>query len=189
MSAVLKGLSLAQYLEHELRTGEKHEYYRGEIFAMVGGTPRHSLIATNFSGEARQRLVDKPCVPYNGDLRIKVESAGLYTYPDASIICGELQLDPETPNSVTNPVVLVEVLSESTEGYDRGEKSAFYRSIASLRALVLISQNRPLVECYTRQASGGWLLTEVRSLSDSLVLEPIGIAIPLAEIYRNVNFD
>ena len=94
MSAVLKGLSLAQYLEHELRTGEKHEYYRGEIFAMVGGTPRHSLIATNFSGEARQRLVDKPCVPYNGDLRIKVESAGLYTYPDASIICGELQLDP-----------------------------------------------------------------------------------------------
>jgi Uma2 family endonuclease len=156
---------------------------------MIGGTPRHSLIATNFSGEARQRLVDKPCVPYNGDLRIKVESAGLYTYPDASIICGELQLDPETPNSVTNPVVLVEVLSESTEGYDRGEKSAFYRSIASLRALVLISQNRPLVECYTRQASGGWLLTEVRSLSDSLVLEPIGIAIPLAEIYRNVKFD
>jgi Uma2 family endonuclease len=129
MSAVLKGFTLGQYLEHELKTGEKHEYYRGEIFAMVGGTPRHSLIATNFTGEARQRLGDKPCVPYNGDLRILVDPDGLYTYPDASIICGELEIDPETPNTVKNPSVLVEVLSESTEAYDRGDKAAFYRNV------------------------------------------------------------
>jgi Uma2 family endonuclease len=189
MSAVLKGCTLTQYLEHELRTGEKHEYYRGEIFAMVGGTPRHSLIATNFLRESSESLKDRPCVAYNGDLRIMVDPDGLYTYPDASIICGELEIAPETPNTVKNPSVLVEVLSESTEAYDRGDKSAFYRSIPSLKALVLIAQDHPHVECLTRQATGGWLLTEFRSMNDALILEPVGISIPLAEIYRNVKFD
>jgi len=189
MSAVLKGFTLGQYLEYELKTGEKHEYYRGEIFAMVGGTPRHSLIATNFLRESSGSLKDKPCVAYNGDLRIMVDPAGLYTYPDASIICGELEIDPDTPNTVKNPTVLVEVLSDSTEAYDRGDKSAFYRSIPSLKALVLIAQSHPHAECFTRQTTGGWLLTEFRSLSDSLILEPVGISIPLAEIYRNVKFD
>lgn len=189
MSAVLKGLTHSQYQEHESRTGQKHEYYRGEVFAMVGGTPTHSLIATNFTGEARQRLSGKPCSAYNADLRIKVDSVGLYTYPDASIICGPLELDADIPNSVKNPVVLVEVLSDSTEGYDRGQKATFYRTIPSLKALVLISQNQPHVECFTRQASGGWLLTEARALTESLVLDPIGISILLSEIYRNVQFD
>lgn len=189
MSAVLKGVNLAQYLEHESRTGEKHEYYRGELFAMVGGTPRHALIAANFLGEATQLLKGNPCIAYTGDLRIKVESADLYTYPDASIVCGELKMDSDLPNTVLNPTVLVEVLSDSTERYDRGQKSAFYRTIPSLQALVLISQDRPLVECFTRHLSGGWLLTDARQLDASLVLEPIGISIPLSELYRNVQFD
>lgn len=189
MSAVLKGLTLSQYLEYESRTGEKHEYYRGEVFAMVGGTPRHALIAANFLRESSGALKGRPCVAYSGDLRIKVDASGLYTYPDASIVCGELQLDDEVPNTVTNPTVLVEVLSESTERYDRGQKSAFYRSISSLQALVLISQETLLVECFTRHSSGGWLLTEARSLGESLELEPIGISIPLSELYRNVQFD
>ncbi|MFM8188544.1 MAG: Uma2 family endonuclease, partial [Pirellula sp.] len=90
---------------------------------------------------------------------------------------------------VKNPVVLVEVLSDLTEGYDRGQKATFYRTIPSLKALVLISQNQPHVECFTRQASGGWLLTEARALTESLVLDPIGISILLSEIYRNVQFD
>ncbi|MFM8572320.1 MAG: Uma2 family endonuclease, partial [Pirellula sp.] len=128
------------------------------------------------------------CVPYNSDLRIRVNPSGLYTYPDASIICGELEVDPETPNTVINPVVLVEVLSDSTERYDRGDKAAFYREIPSLRALVLISQDRPFVECFTKQNTGGWLLTEARNLNESLVIEPVGISMPLSEIYRNVNF-
>jgi Uma2 family endonuclease len=189
MSAVLRGNTIAQYLDHESRTGEKHEYYRGEIFAMVGGTPRHALIAANVLGEARQRLGNKPCVAYSGDLRIKVESVGLYTYPDASIVCGDLQLDDEVANTVLNPTVLIEVLSDSTERYDRGRKSAWYRTIPSLQALVLISQDRPLVECFSRHASGGWLLTDSRQLDATLVLEPIGISIPLSELYRNVQFD
>ena len=188
-SAVLKGMTISQYLEHESRTGEKHEYYLGELFAIVEGTPRHALIAANFLGEATQLLKGKPCIAYTGDLRIKVDSAGLYTYPDASIVCGELEMDSEVPNTVLNPTVLIEVLSESTERYERGQKSAFYRTIPSLQALVLISQDRPLVECFTRHASGGWLLTDARQLDASLVLEPIGISMPLSELYRNVQFD
>ncbi len=134
-------------------------------------------------------LKGKPCIAYTGDLRIKVDSAGLYTYPDASIVCGELQLDSEIPNTALNPTVLIEVLSESTERYDRGQKSAFYRTIPSLQVLVLISQDRPLVECFTRHTSGGWLLTDARQLDASLVLDSIGISIPLSELYRNVQFD
>ncbi|MFM8479433.1 MAG: Uma2 family endonuclease [Planctomycetaceae bacterium] len=188
MSTAPKGLSIAQYLDLELRTGQRHEYFLGEVFAMVGGSPRHSLIATNFSAEARQRLIPGPCVAYNSDLRIKVSSNGLYTYPDATIICGELQLDSDIPDTVVNPTVLAEVLSDSTEHYDRGRKAMWYRSIPSLNALVLISQDRPHVECFTRQTTGGLLLTEATELTDTLVLKPLGISIPLAEIYRNVQF-
>jgi Uma2 family endonuclease len=189
MSAVLKGLSFSQYLDYESTTGEKHEYYRGEVFAMVGGTPRHALIATNFLREASERLKDSRRIAYSGDLRIKVDPSGLYTYPDASVVCGELELDKEVPNTVLNPTILVEVLSDSTESYDRGRKSSHYRRIPSLQALVLISQDRLLVECFTRHESGGWLLTESRQLTESLALGPIGISIPLAELYRNVRFD
>lgn len=189
MSAVVKGLSVAQYLEHEARTGEKHEYFQGEIFAMVGGTPRHALITANFLREASQRLKDRPCAVFSGDLRIKIQSARLYTYPDASIVCGELQMDSDIPNTVLNPCVLVEVLSDSTERYDRGQKSSFYRSIASLQTMVLISQDRPHVECLTRRAAKEWLFTETENSDGSLVLEPIGVSIPLSELYRNVQFD
>ena len=189
MSAAIKGLTLSEYVAQELRTGIKHEYYRGETFAMVGGTPRHALIATNFLRESSLALKNTPCVAYNGDLRIKVDDSGLYTYPDASITCGPLQLDEDVPNTVINPTVLVEVLSDSTERYDRGRKSDHYRHILSLQELVLISQDRPLVECFTRHASGGWLLTDVRELEESLSLKSVGITIPLAELYRDVEFD
>lgn len=189
MSTALKGKTLAQYLATETATKVKHEYFRGEVFAMVGGTPRHALIATNFTGEARQRLGRKSCIAYGSDLRIKVDDSGLYTYPDASIICGELKLDEEIPNTVLNPTVLVEVLSESTESYDRGKKSDHYRRIASLQTLVLISQDRPLVEWFSRHEPGGWILRDAREMDQSLVLDSVGISIPLSELYRNVQFD
>jgi Uma2 family endonuclease len=180
--------SLTQYIDTETRTGERHEYYRGELFAMVGGTPQHALIIANFLREASQLLKNSSCVAYSGDLRIKIEPTGLYTYPDASIICGRLELDEDVPNTVLNPCVLVEVLSDSTEKYDRGKKAANYRNIPSLQALLLISQDRPLVECFTRQATGGWMLTEARQLQDAVDIEPIKISIALAELYRNLEF-
>ena len=113
---------------------------------------------------------------------------GLYTYPDASIVCGPPQLDSEVAGTVLNPSVIVEVLSESTESYDRGKKSFHYRRLESLRELILISPSEPLVEMYTRRSDETWSFIEYRAITDTLVIESVGIVIPLSEIYRNVTF-
>ncbi len=188
MSAVLGPITLSEYETRERDAFVKSEYYRGEMFAMAGGSPEHSLAATNFLGEARQHLKGKPCVPYNSDLRIKVEATGLYTYPDATIVCGPPRLDASVKGTVLNPSVIVEVLSESTESYDRGKKSSHYRRIESLRELILISLSEPLVEMFTRRDDGNWSFIEYRSITDTLVIESVGIAILLSEIYRNIAF-
>ncbi len=188
MSAVVRPITLAEYEARERTALTKSEYCRGEMFAMAGGSPEHSLVATNFLGEARQLLKGKPCVPYNSDLRIKIDATGLYTYPDASIICGPPQIDSEISGTVLNPSVIVEVLSESTESYDRGKKSSHYRRLESLNELILISPNEPLVEMYTRRADGTWSFIEHRSITDTLFIESVEIAIPLSELYRNVTF-
>ena len=188
MSAVLRSITLAEYETRELDADTKSEYYRGEMFAMAGGSPEHSLVATNFTREARNQLKGKPCVPYNSDLRVKVEAAGLYTYPDATIVCGPPQMDTAVKGTVLNPSVIVEVLSESTESYDRGKKSSHYRRIESLRELILISPSEPLVEMFTRRDDGNWSFIEYRSITDTLVIDSVGVSIPLSEIYRNIAF-
>ncbi len=188
MSAVVRPITLAEYEARERTALTKSEYYRGEMFAMAGGSLEHSLVATNFTREAGNQLKGRPCVPFNSDLRIKVVASGLYTYPDASIVCGPPQIDPEVAGTVLNPSVIVEVLSESTESYDRGKKSSHYRRIESLRELILISPSEPLVEMYTRRADETWSFIEYRAITDTLVIESVGVAIPLSEIYRNVAF-
>lgn len=188
MSAVLRSITLAEYETRELDADTKSEYYRGEMFAMAGGSPEHSLVATNFTREARNQLKGKPCVPYNSDLRVKVEATGLYTYPDATIVCGPPQMDTAVKGTVLNPSVIVEVLSESTESYDRGKKSSHYRRIESLRELILISPSEPLVEMFTRRDDGNWSFIEYRSITDTLVIDSVGVSIPLSEIYRNIAF-
>ena len=165
MKAVLcqqspKLITPEQYLVQERAAAFKSEFLRGEVFAMAGGSPNHSLIAANFAGEARLSLKGKPCKVFTSDLRVKV-----------------------------NPTVLIEVLSESTEKYDRGAKSGHYRQIAALQEIVLISQDEPLVERFTRQANGGWLLMESWELSDEVRLESVGISITLSELYRGVAFE
>lgn len=189
MSAVPKLITPEQYLVQERAAAFKSEFLRGEVFAMAGGSPNHSLIAANFVGACWQSLKGKPCKVFTSDLRVKVNVSGLYTYPDASIVCGELQFDDAQKDTLTNPTVLIEVLSESTEKYDRGAKSGHYRQIAALQEIVLISQDEPLVERFTRQANGGWLLIESRQLSDEVHLESVGISITLSELYRGVAFE
>ena len=189
MSAVPKLITPEQYLVQERAAAFKSEFLRGEVFAMAGGSPNHSLIAANFVGACWQSLKGKPCKVFTSDLRVKVNASGLYTYPDASIVCGELQFDDAQKDTLTNPTVLIEVLSESTEKYDRGAKSGHYRQIAALQEIVLISQDEPLVERFTRQANGGWLLIESRQLSDEVHLESVGISITLSELYRGVAFE
>jgi Uma2 family endonuclease len=180
----------AEYYELERTATYKSDYYKGEIFAMSGGTARHSLISNNISGETRQRLKGKPCRAYESNLRIKVTPTGLRTYPDASVVCGPLELDEEDPNgeTCTNPTVLFEVLSPSTELSDRNVKARSYPQIESLRAFALVRQDEPHVELYTRNQDGTWRFQWYDGLSASIPLPMLQIDLPLSEIYAGVDF-
>jgi Uma2 family endonuclease len=175
-------------LEHEAES--KSDYYKGEIFAMAGGTARHSLICNNIGGEMRSRLKGKPCTVYESNLRLKVVATGLRSYPDVSVYCEPLQIDDEDPNgqTYTNPAVVFEVLSKSTEAYDRGFKSLNYRRLPSLRAYVIVSQDTPSVEIYERQPDGRWILGEAAGMDATLSIAPLSIDLPLTEIYDRVDF-
>jgi Uma2 family endonuclease len=158
------------------------------MFAMAGGTPQHSLIATNLGREFGNRLVNNPCVAYNADLRIKVDATGLCTYPDLSVICGPLKFAEGTDDTAVNPTLLVEVLSNSTEAYDRGRKFEHYRQIQTLQEYLLVSQTEPRIEQFVRQNDGRWLLNEAAGLEKKLELPSLKITISLSEIFAKVNF-
>jgi Uma2 family endonuclease len=181
-------LTEAEYLALERAAEFKSEFYQGEMFAMSGGTLQHSLIATNLAREFGNRLRNSKCVPYNTDLRVKVEATGLYTYPDLSVICGPPRFVEGTDDTVVNPTVLVEVLSDSTEAYDRGRKFEQYRHIPTLQEYLLVSQKEPRIEQFIRQADGGWLLNEAAGMEKSLEVPSVGIAVSLAEVFARVNF-
>ncbi len=187
-SAAKTKLTVEEYLAFERASESKHEYFDGDVFAMTGGTPAHSLIASNFIREAGNALKECLCVVYTSDLRVKVNPSGLYTYPDITIVCGEQLFDDELRDTLINPTVIVEVLSKSTASYDRGPKSKHFRRVESLQALIFIEQESPAVEIYRRQPDGNWILSDATELTESIAIEPIGISIPLAEIYRNVSF-
>lgn len=189
MSAVPKSyLTPQEYLARERQAETRSEYLRGEMFAMSGASRKHNLIATNVAGELRQQLRDRECEVYQSDMRVRVSPTGLYTYPDVAVVCGEPEFEDAEVDTLLNPKVLVEVLSESTADYDRGGKFTHYRRLPSLQEYVLISQDRPLVEHYVRQGQDEWLLTEQSSLEDTLVLPSIDCQLPFAEIYLKVRF-
>ncbi|MBX3423254.1 MAG: Uma2 family endonuclease [Pirellulaceae bacterium] len=189
MSTVLKGVTLAEYEAHERASEIKSEYYRGEIFAMAGGSANHGLIAANIVRELGNALKDRPCRVFNSDLRVKVEETGLYTYPDVSVVCGPLQYDNDVSQTVTNPILLVEVLSDASESYDRGTKATHYRRILSLQEFVLVSQKSSAVETLVRQAAGAWLLREACRLEEHIRFQSLDLSLALSEIYRGVTFD
>lgn len=189
MSTALKRITPQEYLIRERQASIKSEFYQGEIFAMGGGSANHSLIAANFVREAGNALKDKPCIVFNSDLRVQVQSTGLHTYPDATIVCGELLFDDDHRDTILNPTVIVEVLSDSTEKYDRGKKSNHYRQIASLKELILIAQERSHVERFTRQPNGDWLFHEQKELTADFELKSLGISIAISELYRGVTFE
>jgi Uma2 family endonuclease len=181
-------LTEAEYLEIERAAEFKSEFYQGEMFAMSGGKPQHSLIGTNLGREFGNRLGRGKCVAYNTDLRVKIEATGLCTYPDLSVICGTLRFAAGTDDTVVNPTVLVEVLSDSTEAYDRGTKFEHYRRIPTLQEYLLVSQKAPQVEQFIRQADGRWILNVAAGMDKSLELPSLGIVISLDEIFAKVEF-
>jgi len=189
MSSVPKTLlSPEEYLARERIADHKSEYFAGEVFAMAGASERHNLIVLNTAATLREQLRKRPCRVYPSDLRLKVQNTGLYTYPDVSVVCGEPELLSEQGDVLLNPNVLVEVLSESTEAYDRGKKFEHYRTIPTLREYVLIAQDRISVECFTRDDADGWTLRATQDIDGFLQLASIHCSLPLVEIYDKVQF-
>jgi Uma2 family endonuclease len=177
-----------EYLARERKAPTKSEYYRGEIFAKAGATRAHILIVGNLTFVLNQQLRDRPCEVYPVEMRVKVSATGLYTYPDLAVVCGEPRIEDNVHDTLLNPTVLIEVLSESTEAYDWGVKASQYRALASLRELILIAQDRPHVERYVRQPDGHWMLEEAGNLSDVMPVDAISATLPLADVYRRVEF-
>ena len=177
-----------EYLERERAATTRSEYYQGEVFAMAGASREHNLIVTNCVGEFRNALRERGCEIYSNDMRVKITSSGLYTYSDVTIVCSQPRFEDDQFDTLINPLLVIEVLSESTEKYDRGFKSAQYRTIPGLREIVLISQYEPGVECMARQENGLWMLREQRDIDQSIFLESLQMNIELKELYRQVVF-
>jgi len=181
-------LTAAEYLEIERHAETKSEFFGGEMFAMAGGSVAHNQITTNLNRALGNRLAGKHGLAFFSDLRLHVEASGLYTYPDMMVICGPPQLADQRRDTVLNPTLIGEVLSESTQHYDRGAKFGFYRQVPSLREFLLISQWEPKIEQYHLESDNNWRLRDVVGLGDQLALNSVSIIIPLAEIYAHVEF-
>jgi len=190
MSQQLKSyISPQEYLRLERQAEYKSEYLNGEIFAMSGASRKHNLLTTNISTSLNQQLRGRPCEVYASDMRVKVTATGLYTYPDVVVVCGEPQLEDDYLDTLLNPTVLVEVLSKSTERYDRIAKSSYYRTLDSLAEHLLVAQDEIRLEQYVMQADGQWLLYDYRSLEDVAELKSIGCSLALRDVYEKVRFD
>jgi Uma2 family endonuclease len=181
-------LTPEQYLEIERKAEFKSEYYQGEMFAMAGARWAHNLILLNLASELRQQLRTRPCAVTSSDMRVRVNAKGLYTYPDVVVVCGEPRFLDERRDTLLNPTLIAEVLSESTEQYDRGRKFEHYRPLESLAEYLLVSSQRVSADLFTRQPDGRWMLTASSRLEDSLDLPSVGCHLALADLYEKVEF-
>lgn len=180
-------LTPKDYLAIERSAKSKSEFLNGEMFAMGGASESHNLIVMNTGSELRQQLKRRPCKVYPSDMRVNVNPSGLYTYPDVVVVCGEARFADDHKDTLLNPTVIIEVLSDSTEGYDRGEKFEHYRRLESLAEYVLIAQKKGHVECFTRQPDNQWLLRETDDPQGSIHLESVDCKLALIEIYDKVE--
>ena len=180
-------ISIEAYLEMENAAVEKSEYYKGEIFAMSGAKVPRNTIAGNLFIAIGQKLKGKKCKPYNSDQRIHIPSNTLFTYPDISIICGEIITLNNDDYNVLNPTVIIEVLSKSTKNYDRGEKFKLYRDIATLKEYILVDSESIHIEVFRLNEKGHWELEEYNSLNDAIIIKAIDEIVTLSEIYDSVR--
>jgi Uma2 family endonuclease len=180
-------MSIAEYLEMENTSLEKHEYYKGEVFAMAGAKVPHNIIAANLLVVLMQKLKGKSSRPFNGDQRIHVEKNTLFTYPDISVICGDIITLNNDNYNVLNPSVIIEVLSNSTKNYDRGEKFKLYRAIPTLKEYILVDSESVNIEVFRLNLSNHWELEEYRKDSESLLIHAINTSLSLSEIYEGTD--
>jgi Uma2 family endonuclease len=182
-------MSPDEFLAFERGSDEKHEYYDGVIVAMSGAKRAHNLISVNIGSGLHASLKGKDCETYMSDMRVFVPTVRLYTYPDIVVVCGEPIFIDDEFDTLTNPTLLIEILSDSTEGYDRGLKFRNYRSIDSLREYVLVSQTAASIEKYVKHGDGFWLLSEATGLDGSITLESIDCPLALSDVYDKVKFE
>ena len=178
-----------EYLAFERKAENRNEYVNGEIFAMTGASRKHNLIAGNIYVELRQQIKGKPCEAYPGEMRIKAPPARSYVYPDVVIVCDEPKFEDAYFDTLLNPTLVVEVLSKSTESYNRLAKSAYYRTIESLVEYLLVAQEEYRVEQYVKQTDARWLLSDVRSLESVIELKSIDCSLALRDLYDRVSID
>jgi Uma2 family endonuclease len=184
MSAIPKTkLNEDDYLSIERASPTKNEYYKGEMFAMAGAGNNHNIITANIIGEIHRHLRGKGCTIYPSDMRLHIPENSLYTYPDAMVVCGPKQFKDEKKDTLLNPALIIEVLSPTTEGYDRGEKFRLYRSIPGLQEYLMIDSQRYTAEKYQRNEEGHWVLTDAQDINSSLHLSSIGLDLLLQEVY------
>ena|SRR5579862_5309685 len=179
--------TVPEYLERERQSEVRHEYVNGVILAMAGETPRHNRIAGNVYLKLETEFGDRPCTAFFEGVRVRV-SPTQYRYPDVTALCGDPQFDADNPPSLLNPTVIVEVLSASTEGTDRGEKFSEYRQLVGLTDYILVTQEEPLVIHYARQSPTRWEVVEYTTLSERLTIASLEVSLSLADIYRKIDF-
>jgi len=182
-------LTPEQYLEIERKAEFKSEYCDGEMFAMAGAGEAHNLIAGNVAAALHGQLRSRPCRAYSAGMRVRVKATNLCTYPDIVVVCGQPQFLGDRRDTLLNPMLIVEVLSPSTEAYNRGRKFEHYRTLESLQEYLLVSSERVGVELFTRQAGGGWLLTSANRMEGAIELPATDCRLSLAAIYEKVEFE
>lgn len=179
-------LTEEEYLAFERQSEIKHEYLDGEIFAMTGVRRAHARIVTNLATALDNQLRDGTCNVYSGDLRVNVPATGLYAYPDIAVTCGEEKFLDDEFDTLLNPILLIEVLSNSTEAYDRGRKFVNYQGISTLREYLLVAQHSRLIEHFVRQEDSSWNYTKIHEVGSQIELPTIRCELRLNDVYFNV---
>ncbi len=177
------------YLDWERRQETRNEYVNGEIHAMAGASRNHNLICVNLTVSLSTQLRGKPCEVYANDMRVKVDETGMYTYPDIVAVCDEPAFEDTQTDTLLNPLLIIEVLSDSTERYDRGAKFLHYRNLPSLQDYLLVAQHECRVEHYARQTDHRWSLTDYQNLDETIVIESIACELRLRDLYARVQMN
>ena len=179
--------TVEEYLEMERASNVKHEYYQGEIFAMSGANPRHNFIFSNVFIGIGMQLQNSPCQPFGSDMRMHIPENTYFTYPDISVYCGEPIITDVDEDTVTNPSVIIEILSESTRNYDRGKKFSLYRDIPTLKEYMLIDTEKIKIEVFRINTHKQWVLQEYITLQETVQLPTIGVSLLMKDIYRGTR--
>ncbi|SEH07309.1 Uma2 family endonuclease [Candidatus Venteria ishoeyi] len=179
----------AMYLELERKASERSEFVGGELFAMAGASRRHNTLTSNLVIELGVRLKNSDCQVYSSDMRVKFSEQGNFVYPDVVLACEPQQFDDKNLDNLCNPMLIIEVLSPSTESYDRGYKFSMYQRLPSVQHYILVSQDRLQIEYYQRKTDKQWLLTVLNKADDCLLIESLNINIVLQDIYAKVDLD